>query len=50
MTTTVITESTAPPGLLSSWAEYDDLLWEEFVERFGDDIHDFNNAIQHHEP
>jgi uncharacterized protein YeaO (DUF488 family) len=43
---TLITESTAPPGLLTSWAEYDDELWEEFYERFGDDIADYNNALK----
>ena len=45
---TLITESTAPPGLLTSWAEYDDELWEAFYERFGDDIADYSNALQHH--
>jgi len=48
MTPTIqITETTAPPGLLTSWAEYDDELWEAFYERFGDDIADYNSEINY---
>lgn len=43
----LITDDSAPPGLLSSWAEYDDALWEEFAESFGDDITDQRNAQTH---
>lgn len=42
---TLITETTAPQGLLTSWAEYDDELWEAFYERFGDDIADYNSSL-----
>lgn len=50
MPTLLIDESTAPPGLLSSWAEFDDEAWEQFVATLGDDIADYNNALQFHEP
>jgi uncharacterized protein YeaO (DUF488 family) len=47
MPTTLITETTAPPGLLASWAEHDDELWEAFYERFGDDIADYNSSLNY---